>query len=147
MIRLAYIDGNGIVFKEEKTTVYNSSIHSECIKIDSDIVFDFSKYEYSYLDGKFIEKELIVSPEAQALRTKEHKAELIRNIEVVYKNIVYQGDEISQDRISRAINWIPDDTSTISWKAADNSAQELTRKDLKEILFLAGQEQTRIWFS
>ena len=147
MIRLAYIDGKGTVFKEEKTTVYNSSIHSECIKIDSDIVFDFSKYEYTYVDGKFIKKELIISPEKQALRTKEHKAELIRNTEVVYKNIVYQGDETSQDRISRAINGLPDDIATILWKAKDNSSHELTRLDLKEILFLAGQEQTRIWFS
>lgn len=62
-------------------------------------------------------------------------------------NVVYQGDETSQDRISRTINGLPDDMTTISWKANDNSPQELTRVDLKEILFLAGQEQTRIWFS
>ena len=78
---------------------------------------------------------------------KELMTLLVANIEVEYNAIVYQGDETSQDRMSRAINGLPDDTTTISWKAKDNSSQELTRLDLKEILFLAGQEQTRIWFS
>lgn len=78
---------------------------------------------------------------------KELRTLLVANIEVEYNGIVYQGDETSQDRMSRAINGLPDDTTTISWKAKDNSSQELTRLDLKEILFLAGQEHTRIWFS
>lgn len=78
---------------------------------------------------------------------KELMTLLVENIEVEYNGIVYQGDETSQDRISRAINGLPDDTTTISWKAKDNSSKELTRLDLKEILFLAVQEQTRIWFS
>lgn len=71
----------------------------------------------------------------------------VSNIEVDYNGVMYQGDEESQNRMSRAINGLPDNTTTISWKAKDNSSQELTRVDLKEILFLAGQEQTRIWFS
>lgn len=78
---------------------------------------------------------------------KELRTLLVANIEVEYNGIVYQGDETSQDRMSRAINGLPDDTTTISWKAKDNSSKELTRLDLKEILFLSGQEQTRIWFS
>lgn len=78
---------------------------------------------------------------------KKTRAVLVGNIEVTYQGIVYQGDETSQDRMSRAINGLPDDTTTISWRAKDNSSQELNRLDLKEILFLAGQEQTRIWFS
>lgn len=78
---------------------------------------------------------------------KELRTLLVANIEVEYNGIVYQGDETSQDRMSRAINGLPDDTTTISWKAKDNSSKELTRLDLKEILFLAVQEQTRIWFS
>lgn len=78
---------------------------------------------------------------------KENRHVLVDSIEVEYNGILYQGDEESQNRMSRAINGLPDDMTTISWKASDNSSQELTRVDLKEILFLAGQEQTRIWFS
>ena len=32
-------------------------------------------------------------------------------------------------------------------KLFDNSSQELTKLDLKQILYLAGQEQTKIWFN
>ena len=78
---------------------------------------------------------------------KENRQMLVGLIEVGYKEVIYQGDETSQGRISRAINGLPDDITTILWKAKDNSSHELTRLDLKEILFLAGQEQTRIWFS
>ena len=78
---------------------------------------------------------------------KELRTLLVANIEVEYNAIVYQGDETSQDRMSRAINWLPDDIATVAWKAKDNSSKELTRLDLKEILFLAGKEQTRILFS
>jgi len=77
---------------------------------------------------------------------KMQRQTLVDNIEVAYNNIVYQGDETSQDRMSRAINGLPDDTTIINWKAKDNSTQALTRPELKEILFLAGQEQTKIWF-
>lgn len=72
---------------------------------------------------------------------------LVDNIEIEYNGVVYQGDETSQDRMSRAINGLPDDTSTVYWKAKDNSKQELNRIQLKEILYLAGQEQTIIWFN
>ena len=78
---------------------------------------------------------------------KANRTTLVESIEVKYNEVSYQGDETSQDRMSRAINGLPDDVVTILWKAKDNSSHELTRLDLKEILFLAGQEQTRIWFS
>lgn len=78
---------------------------------------------------------------------KQTRQASVENIKVTYNGTIYQGDEESQGRMSRAINGLPDDMTTISWKASDNSSQELTRVDLKEILFMAGQEQTRIWFS
>ena len=81
------------------------------------------------------------------IESKKARAVAVENIEVEYNGVIYQGDETSQDRMSRAINGLPDDVTVIYWKAKDNSSQELTRLDLKEILFLAGQEQTRIWFN
>lgn len=74
------------------------------------------------------------------------RAEMVNNIVVSYNDVEYQGDEVSQDRLSRAINGLPED-KTIEWKAKDNSKQLLTKDDLRQILYLAGQEQTRIWFS
>lgn len=69
---------------------------------------------------------------------------LVKAIEVEYDGVIYQGDETSQDRISRAINSLPDEVSTIYWKAKDNSAHALNKLDLKKILYLAVQEQTKI---
>lgn len=77
---------------------------------------------------------------------KKIKAILISNITVLHNGVEYQGDEESQSRISRAINGLPEN-GTIEWKAKDNSKQILTKYDLKEILYLAGQEQTRILFN
>lgn len=86
-------------------------------------------------------------PEYILQQAKNNRQILINNILIKYKGIVYQCDEVSQSRMSRAINGLPDNITTIQWKAKDNSSQELNRPDLKEILFLAGQEQTKIWFN
>ena len=70
--------------------------------------------------------------------------ELISKIEVEYNGKIYQGDESSQSRISKAINGLTDDSITTEWKAKDNSWNVVTRIDLQQILFLACNEQTRI---
>lgn len=147
MIRLAHIDNDGKVIKEEKTTSYNNNIHSNCIEIDNNIVLNFDKFCYLYINGEFIEKEKILDNDEVILKTKLEKNLLVNNIEIVYKNITYQGDETSQDRISRAINSLTNDLQTITWKAKDNSKQILTRYELKQILSLAMQEQSKILFS
>ncbi len=75
---------------------------------------------------------------------KYNKINLVASIEVLYNGTVYQGDEISQDRMSRAIVGMDDD-DTIEWKAKDNSKVTLLKSDLKQILRLAGIEQTKLW--
>lgn len=127
---------------ESEIELYQSAY----IEIEEDIyTFDSSK---TYK----VENKRVVSydrddEEYLAMAKKSNRQMLVGLIEVGYNGVIYQGDETSQDRMSRAINGLPDDSATILWKAKDNSSHELTRLDLKEILFLAGQEQTRIWFS
>ena len=119
---------------------------SEYIEYSEDS-FEFdSNYTYKVENGGVVKTERTDEIYLKQI-SKANRTTLVENIEVEYNGVVYQGDETSQDRMSRAINGLPDDVTTISWKAKDNSSQELTRLDLKEILFLAGQEQTRIWFS
>lgn len=72
------------------------------------------------------------------------RQELVDNIEVIYNGVVYQGDEISQSRMSRAINGLVDDSTTTEWKSKDNSWNIVNRLDLQQILFLACNEQTKI---
>jgi len=55
------------------------------------------------------------------------------------------GDEKSQDRMNRAINGLPDDTTIISWIDYNNEIIELTKPELKEALQRAGQAQTEIF--
>ena len=84
--------------------------------------------------------------EYDRINYKSIRDELVKNIVVVHNGIEYQGDEDSQSRMSRTINGLQEN-GTIEWKAKDNSKQILSILDLKEILYLAGQEQTRIWFN
>lgn len=109
--------------------------------------FEFdSNFTYKVENGVVVKTERIDESYLKQI-SKANRTILVESIEVKYNGVSYQGDETSQDRMSRAINGLPDDIATILWKAKDNSSHELTRLDLKEILFLAGQEQTRIWFS
>jgi len=75
---------------------------------------------------------------------KEQRQKKVDNIEVEYNGVVYQGDELSQTRIARAITAMGDNDS-IDWVAKDNSVHKLTKDDLKAILLKAGQIQSKIW--
>ena len=72
---------------------------------------------------------------------------IIDAIEVTYNGIVYQGDETSQNRITKVVSaFLPDDVTTISWVAKDNSIQDLNRIDLKAILLDAIEKQRVVWY-
>lgn len=77
-------------------------------------------------------------------REKEYRNNLVSSIEIVYDGIIYQGDEVSQGRMSRVISSMLD-TDTIMWKAKNNSKVKLTKIDLTKILRLATIEQTKVW--
>ena len=66
------------------------------------------------------------------------------NLEVIYNEVVYQGDELSQTRMARAIA-VMNDIETTQWVAKDNSIQVLNKADLLVILKEAGIKQTLIW--
>ena len=75
---------------------------------------------------------------------KEYRNNLVSSIEIVYDGMIYQGDEVSQGRMSRVISSMLD-TDTIMWKAKDNSKVKLTKIDLTQILRLSIIEQTKVW--
>lgn len=76
---------------------------------------------------------------------KSNRQSLVDAIEVTYDGVVYQGDELSQTRISRAITALPDDEVTVPWVAKDNAEHQLTRVELKGLLFQAGLAQSNVW--
>lgn len=76
---------------------------------------------------------------------KSSRAEAVNDIEVTYNSVIYQGDETSQNRMTRSIIALPDDITTIEWTAKDNTQHSLTRIDLATILALAGNAQAALW--
>ena len=57
---------------------------------------------------------------------------------------IFDGDEISQGRLSRAIS-VMDDVETTVWVLNNNSVIDATKAELKEALKLAGKAQTALW--
>ena len=56
----------------------------------------------------------------------------------------FDGDEISQGRMARAILALPDG-QTVRWVLHDNTEIDATAAELREALALAGAEQARLW--
>lgn len=98
-----------------------------------DVALIYSETTQSYLDSVRIKE------------AKEIRAEEVDRITVTTSlDNVFDGDEKSQDRMSRAITTLlPSETTT--WVLSNNIPQEVTREELQEALRLAGAEQTRIW--
>jgi len=97
------------------------------------------------------EEEKIGEPDESFLITdKLKRLNSIRNSEVytitvtLENKVTLDGDEKSQERISRAINTL-DAKETTYWIDASGEPQELTREDLKDALKKAGQKQTEIF--
>lgn len=136
-----------IVINNGKITKFSTSVlplSADDILIEVDInsmVFE-NGYEYTYVNGQIISNK---SFELSLSEWKNTREVSVANLEVTYNGIVYQGDETSQDRMSRTINGLPDEVSAVPWVAKDNSIQYLTKLDLQQILYLAVQEQSRLW--
>lgn len=80
---------------------------------------------------------------------KELRVEAVSRIIVTTSTgNVFDGDELSQDRMLRAlqISSITGQTTTY-WKLADNNIVEVTLSELEEALTLAGVEMSRIWLT
>ena len=78
-------------------------------------------------------------------RWKQDRQAKVDAIEVIYKGIIYQGDETSQTRMTKAITALPDNVTTIPWTAKDNTVSILTKLDLQAILLDAGTQQSVLW--
>lgn len=78
---------------------------------------------------------------------KSDRAIAVEAIKVTTKaGNTFDGDEISQARMARAILGLQASTSpTVTWVLADNTVIEATAAELQEALALAGAEQARLW--
>lgn len=65
-------------------------------------------------------------------------------IKVSVDGMVFDGDERSQERMSRALVGMLDDEFVL-WVLADNTPTRVTKAQLFEALRLAGKRQTELW--
>jgi hypothetical protein len=71
---------------------------------------------------------------------------IVANIRVTVNNKVFDGDEVAQSRMNRAITVLTHKglPSTL-WILANNDSVIITLEELVEALYLAGLAQTEVW--
>ena len=79
-------------------------------------------------------------------KARKQKVDAVASIVVEVNGKVFDGDEVSQGRMLRAVQIasITGDVVT-KWKLQDNTVVDVTLDELKEALMLAGKEMSRIW--
>ena len=97
--------------------------------------------EHAYIEGE--------EPEELALQRKYEEAKALREqsvnrIVVNVDGMKFDGDEVSQTRMSRALSVLGDD-ETMTWVLYDNTVVQVTKEQLRQALRKAGEEQTRLW--
>lgn len=94
-------------------------------------------------EPEFTQEELDAQAYAQS---RVERTQAVENIQVTTTaGNTFDGDEVAQGRMARAILSLPDDTTTISWKRSDNTFADITKLELAEALALAGAEQAALW--
>jgi hypothetical protein len=90
---------------------------------------------------KFSDEEVAMK---QLLTAKAEREEFVKRIVVEVDGMMFDGDEVSQDRMARSIIAL-DLGEKVQWVLADNSIKMVTRAQLREALRKSGEAQTAIW--
>ena len=95
-------------------------------------------------------EEIAAAQAAEALRLREEwkrqRQTAVDTITVTVNGKVFDGDEVSQTRMARAIIGMQAaQTGSLVWVLADNTPTQVTVAELTEALVLAGQRQAELW--
>jgi len=118
--------------------------------------FTYTEYELglqSLADFSGVEvSRLSFDPEDLAIYKREvfkqKRKENVNRIQVTTsKGNTFDGDETSQARMDRAIRVLQykGEGFTATWVLSDNRVIQVGADELAEALYLAGEEQTRLW--
>jgi hypothetical protein len=116
--------------------IFDDIINDICTEI-TDIPVNYYFFYRPSL-GNWLTKDLVLFV-LKDLRQKELNA-----LTVTIDNNIFDADEDSQNRMSRAITAMSD-TDTIMWKLHDNTFGSITKEALKGVLLQAGIKQTELW--
>ena len=95
-------------------------------------------------------KETVAQKEAKAAEAayqqwKTQRQAAVDAITVEVDGMVFDGDEMAQTRMARAVTAADSLLETTEWTLADNTVAKVTAQQLKTACRLAGEAQTRIW--
>ncbi|MFQ2442250.1 DUF4376 domain-containing protein [Aeromonas caviae] len=76
---------------------------------------------------------------------KAERQQMVDAITVEVDGFIFDGDEVSQNRMARAVTAADQLTDTTPWTLHDNSVVTVTALQLKTACRLAGEAQTLIW--
>jgi hypothetical protein len=83
-------------------------------------------------------------PELARENFKECRRQAVAAITVEVDGMVFDGNEVSQNRMARAILSLEDDEQT-TWVLHDNAPAQVNKATLQAALRLAGIRQTELW--
>lgn len=118
------------------------------------IGMELYKVEQGYDGNWYLEGFAPVKPAELILEESIKEAKYIRsntvsNITVVVDGMVFDGDEVSQERMARTITAAiatgESMSSSTTWVLHDNTIAKVSISQLAAALRLAGEEQTRLW--
>ena len=108
-------------------------------------------YYQTYLLEELTEEELAeahAQEQAERLQqAKEQRAEAVSHITVEVDDLVFDGDEAAQDRMSRVASIASDNEldTVLPWVLADNTVANVTVAQIKEALRKALYAQAALW--
>lgn len=88
--------------------------------------------------------DYVKSEEEELCDLKVKRSQNVSKIVVTVDGKAFDGDEVSQNRIARALTALDDSESTL-WTLNNNEIVSVTKTQLKEALRLAGAAQTSMW--
>ena len=106
---------------------------------------DYQQYLAWLADGGIPEPSDGPSIEQIYQEWKTGRQQMVDAITVEVDGFIFDGDEVSQNRMARAVTAADQLTDTTPWTLHDNSVVTVTAQQLKTACRLAGEAQTLIW--
>lgn len=124
--------------------IYPTSVIGEWKILKQDMPNNFNITDYEYKEGSVVLK--LKNPPFDREAWKLERAAKVAAIVVEVDGMTFDGDEVSQGRMVRAILALRSATvATTGWVLSDNSIAEVTVEQLSAALVAAGRMQTAIW--
>ena len=86
------------------------------------------------------------TPEELLAQAKRERAEKVNRIKVTVDGMTFDGDEVSQSRMARALTAaLTAGQASTTWVLADNTVATVTKEQLAEALTKSMMEMSKVW--